>query len=361
MKNYFETINYSSINEDSNSEIKVLQLSKNDEVLCITGSGSRVLNLLTQKPKMIFAVDFNRCQNYLLELKIEAIRHLDYEDYISFLGLIPSSNRLQYIDIIEYSLSEGARKFWKKNSNLIIKGIIYQGRWEKYFRNLARIIKLIRPNLLNKLFDCTSIEEQNFLWNESWDDSTWRFFIRAISYRVDWKYFFGDPGFYKYVPKYFSIENYLNSKFSSAIENFLFSQSPFVNILFKGKFNLDAPLPVYLQKDYHLILRENLNSIHIKTGSISDVFDASKGTNFSAFSLSDFSSYVNDSDYENIWKLLLERSKDGARVCERQFLVKREIPIIKKNLIMRDHLLERELEKTDSSIFYSFIVANINK
>ena len=361
MKNYFETINYSSMNEDSNSEIKALKLSENDEVLCITGSGSRVLNLLTQKPKLIFAVDFNPCQNYLLELKIASIRHLDYEDYISFLGIVPSSNRLKYFNSIKYSLSEGSIKFWEKNSNLILKGIIYQGRWEKYFRNLARIISVIRPNLLNKLFGCTSIEEQKYLWNESWDDSTWRFFIKSISYRVDWKYFFGDPGFYKYVPKYFSIENYLNEKFTSAIENYLFSQSPFVNILFKGKLNLEATLPLYLQKNYHLVLRENLDRIHIKTGSLSDIFDKSKGTDFSAFSLSDFSSYVSESDYENIWKLILEKSKDNARVCERQFLVKREIPIINENLIMRDHLLERELEKTDSSIFYTFIVANITK
>ena len=104
MKNYFETINYSSMNEDSNSEIKALKLSENDEVLCITGSGSRVLNLLTQKPKLIFAVDFNPCQNYLLELKIASIRHLDYEDYISFLGIVPSSNRLKYFNSIKHSL-----------------------------------------------------------------------------------------------------------------------------------------------------------------------------------------------------------------------------------------------------------------
>lgn len=361
MKNFFETINYSSINEDSNSEIRALQLSEKDNVMCITGSGSRVLNLLTQRPAMIYAIDFNPCQNYLLELKIAAIRHLDYEDFISFIGIVSSTNRLNIFNHIKNSLSTSARYFWEKNLNLILNGVLYQGRWEKYFKNLARIINLARPELLLRLFNCKSVEEQKYLWKESWDDVVWRFFIKSISLRFDWKYFFGDPGFYKYVPESFSIENYLNNKFSSAIENILFSESPFATLLFKGKLPADGPLPIYLQKDNYLLLRENLDHIQIKTVSLSDLFDVFKGTNFGAFSLSDFASYVNESDYKNIWKLILEKSEDKACVCERQFLVKRELPIFDKNLIVRDTLLEKELERTDTSIFYSFIVAKINK
>ena len=117
----------------------MLQLSEHDKVLCITGSGSRVLDLIIQKPKIIYAVDFNPCQNYLLELKIAAIKYLDYEDYISFLGLIPSKHRLNIFNGISSSLSNSARYFWERNTDLIKRGVIYQGGWEKYFRNLSKI------------------------------------------------------------------------------------------------------------------------------------------------------------------------------------------------------------------------------
>ena len=56
MNHYLQTINYSSVNEDSQSEIKALKLTERDSVLCITGSGARVLDLLTQNPKKILAL-----------------------------------------------------------------------------------------------------------------------------------------------------------------------------------------------------------------------------------------------------------------------------------------------------------------
>ena len=100
-------------------------------------------------------------------------------------------------------------------------------------KNISEIflksINIIRPKLLKQLFDCVSVDEQKVLWKELWDDRAWRFFIRIISLRFTWKYFFGDPGFYKYVPNNFSIENYLNDRFASASENLIFSQSPFIN------------------------------------------------------------------------------------------------------------------------------------
>ena len=95
MKSFFETINYSSVNEDSNSEFKALNINKNDTVLCITGSGARILDLLIKDPKEIVAVDFNPCQNFLLELKIAAIQKLEYEDFLRFIGIMPCPDRKQ--------------------------------------------------------------------------------------------------------------------------------------------------------------------------------------------------------------------------------------------------------------------------
>ena len=106
---------------------------------------------------------------------------------------------------------------------------------------------------------------------------------------------------------------------------------------------------------------DNLNNIQIKTGSLLYIFNIIKDTFFNAFSLSDFASYVNDMDYKKIWNFILKKAQNNARVCERQFLVKRNIPLNKSELIIRDYALEKELEKTDNSIFYSFIAARINK
>jgi len=212
---------------------------------------------------------------------------------------------------------------------------------------------------VKQLFECISVEEQKKLWKEHWDDSFWKSFIKIISARIAWKYFFCDPGFYEYVPNNFSIEKYIKQRFSSASENFLFSQSPFIHLLFRSKFDLEGPLPLHLQKENYSILKEHSSNIQILTSSLSNLFHSTKHTLFDAFSLSDFSSYVNQSEYKIIWEVILNQSSQNARVCERQFLVKRGIPVCDFHSTERDFILEKELEKSDSSIFYSFIIARI--
>ena len=71
MNSFLETINYSSSNEDSYSEWKALSIGPDDSILCITGSGSRPLDLLIKGPREIVSLDFNPCQNFLLKFKIE--------------------------------------------------------------------------------------------------------------------------------------------------------------------------------------------------------------------------------------------------------------------------------------------------
>ena len=54
-KSFNETINYSSCNEDTSSELKALDIHGDDVVLTITGGGARALDLLIAKPKKIIA------------------------------------------------------------------------------------------------------------------------------------------------------------------------------------------------------------------------------------------------------------------------------------------------------------------
>jgi hypothetical protein len=63
--------------------------------------------------------------------------------------------------------------------------------------------------------------------------------------------------------------------------------------------------------------------------------------------------------YRNTWKEILRTASEGARVCERQFLVKRNPPAVVTPVLMRDESIEKELSEADNSIFYSFVVGTI--
>ncbi|MCL4475208.1 MAG: BtaA family protein, partial [Nitrospirae bacterium] len=218
---FLETLNYSSSNEDGRSEIKALGIKGQDSVLCITGSGARPLDLLTQVPKEIVSVDFNPCQNFLLELKMESIRCLDYEEFLQFIGVRPCRTRGYLYKGIQQSLSTGAKSFWDSHPEMIQKGVLYAGRWERYFRRLALFISLVRPRLLSRLFGSDGVREQSRIWHERWNNVSWRVFLRLVSSRMFWRHAFGDPGFFLYVQRGFSIYRYLNERFASAVENML--------------------------------------------------------------------------------------------------------------------------------------------
>jgi S-adenosylmethionine:diacylglycerol 3-amino-3-carboxypropyl transferase len=357
MKSFDQTINYSSTNEDSNSEIQALDIKKSDTVLCITGSGGRSLDLLIKEPKKLISLDFNPCQNYLLELKISAIKNLNYELFIQFMGVSENNNRLKIYNTIRNQLSESARQFWDDNHKIIEKGVIYQGRWEKYFRLMSFLVRLTRPRLLSRLFDDISISKQTRIWTEEWNDWLWQKFMKTIGEKVFWIYLLKDPGFYKYVPPDFNVPGYLINKFNNASQSFHFNKSAFLTLLFWGKFIENDVLPAYLKIENFNTLRGNLNRIEIVTACLGDYLSACRSTSIDKYSLSDFSSYSSDTEYYDIWDRILLTSNLNAKICERQFLVKRDIPARLKPLIRRDNNLEQKLACQDSSVFYTFIIA----
>jgi S-adenosylmethionine:diacylglycerol 3-amino-3-carboxypropyl transferase len=252
-----------------------------------------------------------------------------------------------------------ARAFWDKNLGSIRKGVVYQGGWEKYFRNLSLVIGLVRRKLLEAVFACPDVARQACLWKGAWNSREWRTFLRLVSLRSVWKYAFGDPGFYRYVPKDFPVYAYLERRFEHAFRNVLLRESPYASMLFLGR--LGRALPPHLRKENYPALRERISALRVVTRPIGDFLAASGPNSFDGYSLSDFSSYTDAREYGRIWRGVLRTAGPAARVCERQFMVKRPLPVDVAPHIGRDPELERELEKTDDSLFFSFIVGQVRR
>ena len=259
------------------------------------------------------------------------------------------------------SLSAESRDYWDHNPRSIETGVVYAGGWERHFRRLAKIIRLARPNLLGRLFSSPRTSDQALLWREAWDDGEWKTFLRIVTSRVAWKYVFGDPGFYRYVPDEFSIYRYVQKRFDGAFSNFLARESAFATLLFFGGFRAPDALPLHLQEKYFSILKERLPAIHIVTRSLVDFLGSAGPHRFNGYSLSDIASYTSEEEYEKIWRGILMSSRKKARFCERQFLVKREIPSSVQPLVRRNIDLEQELAGRDKSIFYTFVLGEIKE
>ena len=77
---------YNTCWEDPRLDRVALESRPTDNVLVITSAGCNALDYALAGPNHVYAVDMNPRQNALLELKLAAIRHLEYEDFFRMFG-----------------------------------------------------------------------------------------------------------------------------------------------------------------------------------------------------------------------------------------------------------------------------------
>lgn len=77
---------YNTCWEDPRLDRQALDLGPDDTVLVITSAGCNALDYALESPQAVHAVDMNPIQNALLELKIAAVRTLEYDDFFSVFG-----------------------------------------------------------------------------------------------------------------------------------------------------------------------------------------------------------------------------------------------------------------------------------
>ena len=87
--------------EDPESDHAALKIKSNDVVVAITSGGCNVLGFLLFDPEIIYSIDINPAQSLILELKIAAIKSLEFEDFISFAGLKEHEERLTLYEKIK--------------------------------------------------------------------------------------------------------------------------------------------------------------------------------------------------------------------------------------------------------------------
>ena len=357
MNSYFENIVYSAANEDPTCELRALSLSPKDRVLCITGSGARPLDLLLGDPGHIVSIDFNPRQQYLLELKMAAISCLEHKDLLAFLGVTICERRWSTFQTLEDLLSEEARKYWYDERRAVIKGVLYCGLWESFMRVFQWIL-WPRKRTLDALFESQDLRTQREIWQKRWRNWMWVGGVKMLGWKWVWRYLFREPGV-EYVHDDFPVVEYVLGRFDHIAYTQLWRDNPYLNLLLRGGYHVDA-LPMHLRKEHLPTIRERLERIEIVTESLQDHLHSHPNT-YTAFSVSDFSSYADEETYKKIWAGILHAAQEDAKVCERFCLVHFQPELFFPGQIRRDATLEKELAYDDHTFFYLFNCARVKK
>lgn len=357
MTQFFKRLSYSLGNEDWRTERRALQLKPEDEVLCITASGDRPLNLLVRDCKKIVCIDANPIQNYLLQLKIAAMKKLEHQEYLEFLGAVPGKNRGQTLQKIMTKMNQKTGEFWFENKKMVEKGILYQGAVERLAKTMSKCAGLLRGKKIKRLFAMDDLEEQKKFVVQEWDTPFWRRMLGLIVQPFITRYLIEDPGLIN-IGSAINPAAYFNERLNASLSRDLAKKNLLLSLMLTGKVSKESFSP-YLTEEGVKAIKPRLQRLEIKTMDVIDYLESLPGPSFDVFSLSDVISYLSYPNFIRLLKAMIKTARPGARFCLREFLSSHQIPDELKPHFVRDHALEKELEDEDNCFVYRFIVGSV--
>lgn len=360
MKRFFTRLNYSFGNEDWRVEQKALQIQSSDHVLCITASGDRPLHLLLDDCKQLTSIDANPVQNYLLKLKGAAIQTLPYEEYLQFLGAMPSKNREKSFRTVVKALDAESARFWIDQNKKVSKGIIYQGDVERLTKLVSFCAKVVRGGKVKRLFEIENIEEQREFVRTVWDTYLMRKTFEVALNKFLMRNLDIDPGLYSHVDPNIKLGRYIYERMLSSLEVGLAKENMLISLIFRGFVGKEA-FPPYLKMEGYASIRQRLDRLHIKTKNALEYLAEAPSESIDRFSMSDIASYMDEDAFNTMIRHIYRTARPGARFCIRQFSSNHHIPLEFENRLQRDYDLEKTLEKEDSCFVYRFMVGTIQK
>ena len=194
-------IRYANVWEDADLLIEKLGINKGDKVLSIASAGDNALACLIKNPSIVVAVDLNKPQLYLTELRREAIRHLSRKECLAFLGFEDSESRHELYEQISRTLSSECKGYWDTKIDLILSGLIHRGKFEKYLSLFAQKVLpwIHKKETVLDLFAEKSESEQKEFYEQKWNTWRWKalfkiFFSKTVMGRLG-----RDPAFLEQV------------------------------------------------------------------------------------------------------------------------------------------------------------------
>lgn len=349
--------------EDPESDGKALNISSGETLLAITSGGCNVLGFLLFDPGMIYSLDINPAQNFLLELKIASIRKFTFEEFISFSGLKNHDNRLELFKQIRPLLSKEAREFWTKNQKVISNGFIMQGKYERFIRLAGRFINFLQgPGRVSGLLKEKTPDEQKIYFDKVWNTRRFHYLFKLMfNKRMLAKrglvadYFHFDDG-----SRSFAESFYKRSR--NAFRNIPIKGNYFLSLYLKGKYANDLEVPAYLKKENFEIIKSRVDRIKITTADAQSWIDAMPEGSIDCFALSNICELMSISDTNRLFNGVLRTAKDGARIIFRNLMIPREVPDELFPRIQKNDELSKQIFAHDRSFVYGKVAAyRINK
>lgn len=349
----FDFIRYANCWEDTDLLIEALRPAPGRRILSIASGGDNSLALAAAGAHVVSA-DLNPAQLACVALKVEAIRRLNHDGVLAFLGIRPSSDRLGVYARLRPSLPPSAAAFWDAHPELIASGLVHAGKFERYFQVFRRYVLPFahgRRRIADLVTPKTDAARRSF-YDRQWNNVRWRLIFRVFFSRVVMGRLGRDPEFFKYVEG--SVAERILARARYALTELPIHTNPYLDYILTGNFT--QALPPYLEPARFEALRAGLDRLTLFEGTVQDAADAHAGDGFDGYNLSDIFEYLEPAVCAAIFRRLQDRARPGARFAYWNMLAERTHPSELGATIEALPELSTRLFRKDRACFYSAFV-----
>jgi S-adenosylmethionine-diacylglycerol 3-amino-3-carboxypropyl transferase len=350
----FGQVRYAQSWEDPENLRGALAPDASSTILSIAAAGDNSFALLLQGAGRVVSVDMSPAQCALVELKRAAIRTLEHEELLRFVGATPSQERRHTYARVRAELPDDARTFWDAQPELIAAGVIHVGKLEHMFRIFrTRVHPLIHGRRTTRAaFDARTRLARERFWHERWNNRRWRlttrmFFSEAVIGRLG-----RDPSFFEHVQ--LDVGRHYAERAWHAFVELDPSRNPFLQYILLGRYlDLSTGHP-WLAPEHHAALRERLDDLEVVCSELETYLHECEPGTFTGFNLSDIFEWMSDDLHEQVYRSIVQAAAPGASLAYWNNLVPRSAPasLVEAGAVRTDRELARRLHDADRSFLY---------
>lgn len=320
----------------------------NRSVLSILSGGDNTFSMLVNDPERITGIDFTIEQLYLSMIKLEAIKHLDRNAMLGFLGIVADGNRIDKYRGFRETLTPECRSFWDNNLPAIDRGLVFIGRFDRYFSYFSKYIvpMLFSSRKIRKmLLPMKTVDRRAFYYNH-WNSTQFRVVMKLFFSYFAMSRLGRERSFFTYAEG--SVTEHIRKQVDYTLSGINAEKNPYLDYILNG--NYKYTLPFYLRKSNYKRIRNNAGCISMHHMDISDI--GNLGMKFNYYNLSDIFEYMDENTFNSIYGILLNNASQYARFVYWNMMVDRKLPEQYKAFVVQRKSIAHRYYLQNRAFFY---------
>ena len=345
---------FAQVREDPRLEIEALDPDPDDSLVVVGSAGCTALSLLAAGAGHVTAVDLNRTQNHLIELKLAAIAALGHRETLAFLGATQGSalERIDAYAVLRSRLTAPACAYWDGRLMDVAAGVLGVGVTERFVRSVVLALRLfVHPrSRIERMLAATSVDEQRTLFAREWNSRRWRLLFKLLLNRGVFRRAY-DPAFFSHLQRP-SFAEHFRKRAEETLTGLPVRDNYFLHHMLTGRYPVDVfgGVPPYLSRTGYNAMADGVERLALVDSAMTDYLRTRAPNSVTGFVLSNICEWLSPHQLHELFAEITRTAVPGASLCFRNFVGWTEVPPRYQDVIVEDRARGERLMRCDRSV-----------